>query len=529
MRSTSKTIMVLLSLLMISSALINTPLVNAFQEGWESSPVGTYVPDSLPLPIIPADEGDWILGDTVSEFPECGSTPHIAEILLSDGNRSLRLTSNNSTSSCADNVWVNLFEVTQLNLNPGFSVPLTSGTIISFEETGNLINPETGSPYCVHPPCGDTVSLTLEDTRGNMLAYVLQRAPGAVPNTVRSFYREVFLDPSAGVHSRNLFADFNTIPDFNPSGATIRTVAFEVNEHGTATIDNICIAISGCAPSLSANFSANPRSGVAPLSVNFTDESTGTITSWNWNFGDGSNSAMQNPLHTYTNEGQYSVSLTVSGPDGSDTETKTNYISIQGKSFSDVIYESALLGPTGINGGSAIGHTTTNQCMLGSRFSLSTETQITAVGGHIGNMSLNEFQFDPDAEIYVAIVPLKSNTALPSFLPSEIEAHAIAATTFIPGNTLASSEDLSVPMSISLRPGYYGLIFGTGHWGTNGSAAMPTNNPLLPGTSFFLGTTDDFWNPVYFDSLGLRFVVEGILLSNRLKAVPWIPLLLLGD
>lgn len=234
------------SLLIIALALIAPPLANAFQEGWESSPIGTYLPD-LPLPLIPADEGDWILGDTVSEFPECGSTPHTAEILLSGGIRSLRLTSNDSNSNCADNVWVNLVEVPQ-HLNPGFSVPLTSGTIISFEEMGNLISPEPGSPYCVNPPCGDTVSLTLEDNRGNMLAYVLQRAPGAVPNEVHSFYREVFLDPNAGTYARDLFSDFNTIPDFSPSEVTIRQVVFEVDEHGTATIDNICIGTSGCTP-----------------------------------------------------------------------------------------------------------------------------------------------------------------------------------------------------------------------------------------------------------------------------------------
>ena len=234
-------------LITVSIFFLNIPKAFAFHEGWESSPTGTYSPD-MPLPLISADEGDWLLGDTVSEFPECGATPHTAEILSSGGNRSLRLTSSDSSSSCADNIWVNLFEVPTLELNLGFSVPLTSGTIISFEETGNLINPETGSPNCVFPPCGDTISVTLEDNRGNMLAYVLQRAPGAVPNEVHSYYREVFLDPNADVYSQNLFTDFNTIPDFNPSGATIRTVAFEVSDHGIATIDNICIGTSGCIP-----------------------------------------------------------------------------------------------------------------------------------------------------------------------------------------------------------------------------------------------------------------------------------------
>jgi len=336
------------------------------------------------------------LGDTVSEFPECGATPHTAVILLSGGNRSLRLTSNDSSSSCADNVWVNLFEIPPLNLNSGFSVPLTSGTIISFEETGNLTSPETGSPYCVNPPCGDTVSLTLEDNRGNMLAYVLQRATGAVPNEVRSFYREVFLDPNAGAYSRNLFADFNTIPDFNPTGATIITVAFEVSTHGTTTIDNICIGTSGCVPpplisvpdvvgltqsaaeaaivaanlsvgtitwqtsatvpagsvisqypdagtevnlgtkvnlvvskgvpTTAASFNAYPKSGVAPLTVNFDDFSRGQVTSWEWDFGDTTTSNVQNPSYTYTSPGTYSVSLTVTGPYGSDTEVRTDFI-----------------------------------------------------------------------------------------------------------------------------------------------------------------------------------------------------------
>ena len=78
----------------------------------------------------------------------------------------------------------------------------------------------------------------------------------------------------------------------------------------------------------SAEFTANPTSGNAPLTVNFTDQSTGTITSWDWDFGDGSNSTDQNPSHTYNDADSYSVSLTVSGPDGSDTELKLFYIDV---------------------------------------------------------------------------------------------------------------------------------------------------------------------------------------------------------
>lgn len=64
-------------------------------------------------------------------------------------------------------------------------------------------------------------------------------------------------------------------------------------------------------PSVSADFSFTPNL----LAVAFTDKSTAkntTITSWNWNFGDNTTSTQQNPSHTYTTGGTYSVSLTVS-------------------------------------------------------------------------------------------------------------------------------------------------------------------------------------------------------------------------
>jgi len=78
----------------------------------------------------------------------------------------------------------------------------------------------------------------------------------------------------------------------------------------------------------SADFTGSPTSGCKPLNVNFIDCSTGNPTSWNWNFGDGGTSPQQNPSHTYQNAGTYTVSLTVSNQCGSDTETKTNYITI---------------------------------------------------------------------------------------------------------------------------------------------------------------------------------------------------------
>ena len=74
------------------------------------------------------------------------------------------------------------------------------------------------------------------------------------------------------------------------------------------------------------NFSASPTSGKVPLTVNFTDKSTGNPTSWSWDFGDGYTSANQNTSHTYQNAGNYTVKLTASNQYGKNTETKTDFI-----------------------------------------------------------------------------------------------------------------------------------------------------------------------------------------------------------
>ena len=77
-----------------------------------------------------------------------------------------------------------------------------------------------------------------------------------------------------------------------------------------------------------AAFSATPTSGRLPLKVAFTDTSTGSITTWAWDFGNGSTSTLRQPTHTYTTAGTYTVKLTVTGPGGSNTATKTGYITV---------------------------------------------------------------------------------------------------------------------------------------------------------------------------------------------------------
>jgi len=85
----------------------------------------------------------------------------------------------------------------------------------------------------------------------------------------------------------------------------------------------------GCGTAtLQAKFTATPTGGRPPLDVQFTNKSTGNISSWEWDFGDNNTSTEQNPIHIYETPGNYTVSLTVKGPDGNDTEIKRDYIEV---------------------------------------------------------------------------------------------------------------------------------------------------------------------------------------------------------
>ena len=79
---------------------------------------------------------------------------------------------------------------------------------------------------------------------------------------------------------------------------------------------------------LGADFIADVVSGETSLTVNFIDLSVGEFDSWDWDFGDRYRSTEPNPTHIFVRSGTYTVSLTVSGPDGTYTVTKEDYITV---------------------------------------------------------------------------------------------------------------------------------------------------------------------------------------------------------
>jgi len=99
-------------------------------------------------------------------------------------------------------------------------------------------------------------------------------------------------------------------------------VTLTVSGSGGSNSKGLTIQVT--TPPPTASFTANPTSGNAPLAVQCTDQSSGSITSRDWNFGDGSShSSAQSPSHTYNTAGSYTVTLTVSGSGGSNSKSLT--------------------------------------------------------------------------------------------------------------------------------------------------------------------------------------------------------------
>ncbi|HXH17713.1 MAG TPA: PKD domain-containing protein, partial [Chitinophagales bacterium] len=123
--------------------------------------------------------------------------------------------------------------------------------------------------------------------------------------------------------------------------STLQNPNFTYNTPGTYDVMLVVTDIHGCSDTLvktayvtvtgpTADFSSNPLTGCAPLVTQFLDLSTTyltPITNWYWNFGDGTSSTLQNPSHTYSSTGYYTVSLTVTDSDNCQhTTTKVNFI-----------------------------------------------------------------------------------------------------------------------------------------------------------------------------------------------------------
>ena len=112
-----------------------------------------------------------------------------------------------------------------------------------------------------------------------------------------------------------------------PGTYTVTLIAANSAGSNTATFQGY-VTVTKAASVPVVSFVTNITSGSPPLSVQFLDTSTNSPSSWVWSFGDGGTSASPNPVHTYTTQGSYTVTLTDTNSAGSNTTSVSNFITV---------------------------------------------------------------------------------------------------------------------------------------------------------------------------------------------------------
>jgi PKD repeat protein len=172
---------------------------------------------------------------------------------------------------------------------------LTATTVVTVQEVIVGLTAVNDSPT----PLGNTTTLSATITSGSQVSYTWQLGDDTVaygPVVTHSY-------GSAGMFT-----------------ATVTAVNAVSVLSATAMVTMVT--------PVQADFVAVNRSGVVPLTAVFSNTSTGDFDSSLWDFGDDGSSAELHPSHTYTSSGAYTVTLTVSGRGGTNTLTRTAYITV---------------------------------------------------------------------------------------------------------------------------------------------------------------------------------------------------------
>ncbi len=198
-----------------------------------------------------------------------------------------------------------------------YSVPYSDGG-------GGWIPADGGSKCVVLTTNGQTVGFAFSRDVASFGLYMIDMMDFGGTVTLKTrrdgvdVYTESFV-PSIGTGAAN-----------NGSVGFVGYIARTVS----ALFDELTLTFSATAADLTAfdNLFVAPAEAMLVLNVSvgqtiqFTDLSTNTPTSWSWNFGDSTTSTAQNPTKSYSAAGTYNVTLTATNAGGSDSETKTGFI-----------------------------------------------------------------------------------------------------------------------------------------------------------------------------------------------------------
>jgi PKD repeat protein len=149
-------------------------------------------------------------------------------------------------------------------------------------------------------------------------------------NEYTGFWSDYLSSPQIG------FSSYDVTGAITNGANTARMQSYDSGSGGdNMYAQNTILIVETSSTAPVAAFSGTPTSGMAPLTVAFTDASTGTgpfTYAWDFNNDGTPDSTSQNPSFTYTSAGAYTVKLTVTGPGGSDDEVKTDYINVNAPS-----------------------------------------------------------------------------------------------------------------------------------------------------------------------------------------------------
>jgi PKD repeat protein len=200
------------------------------------------------------------------------------------------------------------------------------------QTTSNVQNP----PPHTYSTAGDyTVTLTASNAGGSSSAQQTIHVTAPVPVPIADFtwaanYLAVtFTDASTNNPTAWAwdFGDGYTSVQQDPihtyaKAGTYNVTLTATNGAGPSTPVAKSVTVTA-PPAPTASFTPDKSSGLVPLTVSFTDTSSGSPTSWQWDFGDNTGSTQQSPKHTYNAEGTFTVTLTASNAGGSTTAKKT--------------------------------------------------------------------------------------------------------------------------------------------------------------------------------------------------------------
>jgi PKD repeat protein len=221
------------------------------------------------------------------------------------------------------------------------------GTAISLAYTGATdFNSGNNTPfYASGSPAADLMEACLGAAATNAATVTVQGLPPGI--------YDLYLYASAGTSLQTEVSQFtanDSIGTVGPNSASsvltpgvnyilltpvvgtngVLQLSLVGNVTGQACLNGVQLLGPGATPIAPvAGFSGAPTATYATAPVAFADASSGSITNWVWNFGDGTavtNLSNTSVIHEYAAPGTYSVSLTVLGADGSNTLTQADYI-----------------------------------------------------------------------------------------------------------------------------------------------------------------------------------------------------------